>query len=83
MKQLTLRSIPEELQQAIKSQARTHGESLNKSAIRLLKQAVGLDRPSRKKRDLSAIAGCWSAREGEEFEGHMRVFEALDEELWQ
>ena len=56
MRQITVRGIPEDLQREIQSRARANGESLNKSVIRLLKQAVGLDRPEKKKRDLSALA---------------------------
>ena len=82
MRQITVRGIPEDLQREIQSRARAHGESLNKSVIRLLKQAVGLDRPEKKKRDLSALAGTWGSREATEFERNVRVFEAIDEDLW-
>ena len=55
---------------------------MNKTVIRLLKQAVGLDRPEPKKRDLSAIAGTWSAQESDEFDENTRIFEQIDQELW-
>lgn len=82
MRQITVRGIPDDLQREIQSRARAHGESLNKSVIRLLKQAVGLDRPAKKKRDLSALAGKWEAGEAAEFERNVRVFETIDEDLW-
>lgn len=82
MRQITVRSIPEDLQREIQSRARARGESLNKSVIRLLKQAVGLDRPEKKKRNLSAMAGKWGAREATEFERNVRIFETIDEDLW-
>ena len=83
MRQITLRGIPEDLKREIQSRARARGESLNKSVIRLLRQAVGLDRPERKKRDLSALAGKWGSREATEFERNVRVFETIDADLWQ
>ena len=82
MRQITVRGIPKELEQEIEARARAHGESLNKSVIRLLKQAVGLDRPQKKKRDFSALAGKWGARESSEFERNVRLFETIDEEVW-
>lgn len=82
MRQITVRAIPDDLGREIEAQARAHGESRNKSVIRLLKQAVGLDRPTRKKRDLSAFAGKWAEREAAEFDGNVRVFETIDEDLW-
>ena len=82
MRQITVRGIPGDLQREIQSRARANGESLNKSVIRRLKQAVGLDRPEKKKRDLSALAGKWESGEAAEFERNVRVFEAIDEDLW-
>ena len=82
MRQITVRGIPEDLQRELQSRARANGESLNKSVIRLLKQAVGLDRPEKKKRDLSTLAGKWESGEAAEFERNVRVFEAIDEDLW-
>ena len=82
MRQLTVRGIPEELELEIQSRAQADGESLNKAVIRLLKQAVGLDRPQRRKRDLSVLNGKWDSEEAAEFDDNVRVFEAIDEELW-
>ena len=82
MRQITVRGIPEELEREIQSRARAHGESLNKSVIRLLKQAVGLDRPEKKKRDLSALSGKWGSAETAQFESNVRIFDAIDEDLW-
>ena len=82
MRQITVRGIPEDLQREIQSRARAEGESLNKAVIRLLKQAVGLDRPQRRKRDLSALNGRWDSKEAAEFNDNVRVFDAIDEDLW-
>ena len=82
MRQITVRGNPEDHQREIQSRARANGESLNKSVIRHLKQAVGLDRPEKKKWDLPALAGKWESGEAAEFERNVRVFEAIDEDLW-
>ena len=83
MRQITVRGITDDLQREIQSRARSHNESLNKAVIRLLMQAVGLDRPDKKKRDLSDLAGSWGESEASEFEQNVRVFETIDEDLWQ
>ena len=61
--------------------ARASGESLNRTLIRLLREAVGLN-PTRKKRDLSALAGTWSQEEADEFDREVRQFGEIDDELW-
>ena len=55
--------------------------ALNRTLIRLLREAVGLN-PTRKKRDLSALAGTWSHEEADEFDREVRQFEEIDDELW-
>ena len=82
LNQITVRAIPDELKREIESRAQADGESLNKSVIHLLKQAVGLDRPERKKRDLSAFAGTWTEAEAAEFDRSVRIFDTIDEDLW-
>ena len=82
MNQLTLRNIPEDLEREIRRIAEERRTSINKTVRELLYRALGIDRSSEKKRDLSAFAGFWDEREAEEFEKATDVFEAIDEELW-
>ena len=72
--QTTIRDIPKDLEHALRERARRSGESLNRTLIRLLREAVGLN-PPRKKRDLSALAGTWSQEEADEFDRQVRWLE--------
>jgi len=82
LKQLTLRNIPEDIEREIRRIARERGSSINKTIHELLGEALGIDRTSRKKRDLSDFAGFWDKEEAKEFEKATEVFEKVDEELW-
>ncbi len=82
MKQITVRNIPEELEKEIRRIARERGISINKTIHELLGEALGIDKSSGKKRDLSEFAGFWDEEEAEEFEKATEVFERVDEELW-
>lgn len=79
--QTTIRDIPDDLEHALRQRARRSGESLNRTMVRLLREAVGLN-PPRKKRDLSALAGTWSQEEADEFDRQVRRSEQIDAELW-
>ena len=79
--QTTIRDIPEDLEHALRERAHRSGESLNRTMIRLLSEALGLN-PPRKKRDLSALAGTWSQEEADEFDRQVRRSEQIDAELW-
>ena len=72
--QTTIRDIPKDLEHALRERARRSGESLNRTLIRLLREAVGMN-PPRKKRDLSALAGTWSQEEADEFDRQVRWLE--------
>jgi len=82
MKQLTLRQIPQPVEQALRRRARRTGTSLNKAAIATLAGGLGLEQGPRKKRDLSRLAGRWTAEEAEQFAETLAVFEEIDEEVW-
>ncbi|MCP4750728.1 MAG: hypothetical protein GY866_07540 [Proteobacteria bacterium] len=82
MSQITLRKIPENLEKQIRVLAQKNHTSLNKTIIDLLEKALGTERTSKKKRDLSQLAGTWSEREAKEFEKNISQFERIDEEIW-
>jgi hypothetical protein len=83
MNQLTLRQIPDDLNKALRLVAKSKNSSLNKVIITLLKKILGLDLGLRKKRDLSKLAGTWNQKQVSEFTSNTRIFEKIDEELWQ
>lgn len=83
MNQLTLRQIPDDLNEALRQAAKSKNSSLNKVIITLLKKILGLDLGTRKKRDLSKLAGTWSQKQVSEFAGNTQMFQKIDAELWQ
>ena len=83
MKQLTLRQIPEEVEDELRQRASQNGTSLNHTAIDALRRGLGLAPPVRRRRDLSCLAGKWTDEEADAFDENVRIFEQIDEELWQ
>ena len=86
MNQLTLRGFDDELSERLQELAEKEHLSLNKAALKLLRQATGLNAgESSQKRVGSALdefIGCWSPGEAKEFDGQVKVFEQVDPELW-
>ena len=86
MNQLTLRGFDDELGERLQELAEKDHLSLNKAALKLLRQATGLDagEPSRKRvgSALDEFIGCWTPSEAQEFDREVRVFEQVDPELW-
>jgi plasmid stability protein len=86
MKQITIRSIPDEVQKTVRKEAARKGVSLNKAIISLLEQAVGTKAPEKKKRilytDLDHLAGLWSREEAAEFDKNLKIQRKVDAELW-
>lgn len=82
MNQLILRQIPDDLNTALRKTARREGSSLNKLTIGLLKKSLGLQDSSRKKRDLSKLAGTWTKQQAEDFLQNIEQFEKIDPEIW-
>jgi len=86
MNQLTLRGFDDELGQRLRELAEKEHLSLNKAALKLLRQATGLDArdPSSKRigSALNEFIGCWTPSEAQEFDRQVKVFEQVDPELW-
>ena len=82
MKQLTVRNVPRHLSEALDAERRRRGESLNRTVLALLQQALGLGEGEPRENGLRALAGTWSAAELRAFESATSAFEAVDEELW-
>jgi hypothetical protein len=83
MRQLTLRAIPENVERMLRQISRTNRTSINRTAIELMKKALGISDSTRKRRNVSALAGTWTAKEAEEFEKNIAVFETIDREVWE
>ncbi len=86
MKQITLRSIPDEVKKTVQREAEKKGVSLNKAIISLLERAVGTKPPEKKKKvlyhDLDHLAGLWSREEAATFDKSLKAQRKVDSELW-
>ena len=82
MSQMTIRNLPPALEERLRSEAMRTSTSLNKTVIQLLKEATGLQAEAGSKRDLSALAGRWTAAEAEEFDRAVEKLAGIDEEIW-
>ncbi len=86
MKQITIRSIPDEVKKTVQKEAAQKGVSLNKAIISLLERAVGTKPPEKKKKvlynDLDHLAGLWSREEAAEFDKNLKAQRKVDAELW-
>ena len=82
MHQMTLRQIPDQVEERIRQLSAKNGESINKTTLKLLMKATGCKTEGMKKRDLSALSGTWSKNEAREFEEAVKIFEQVDGELW-
>lgn len=81
MNQLTVRNIPAAIQTKLRSLAERSGLSINQTVIHLLETATG-GKPEARRRDLSALAAKWDAREADAFDRATAPFESVDEEVW-
>ena len=81
---MTLHGIDETLTQALKELARNQGVSLNTLALRLIREATGVDKRKRTQvhNDLDTLAGTWSEMDEFTFQSATRSLETIDEEMW-
>ena len=86
MKQITLRSIPDEIEVIVKKEAKAKGLSLNKAFITLLEKATGVKIKDKKKKalyhDLDNLFGAWSKNDAATFNNSLQLQRKVDEELW-
>ncbi len=83
MSQITLRNLPEIINQRIRQLSQESGLSLNKTIIELLGKSLGIrGNNPKQKRDVSKLAGTWSKKDENEFNKNTAVFNNIDQELW-
>ena len=83
MNLISLRNLPPEVARIIQQRAREQGISLNKAVIRLLEEALGVEkRPERRYDDLDWLAGAWSKKEAEELEKGIAAQRQIDPRVW-
>lgn len=83
MSQITLRQIPDVLDQQLRSLAGKNKTSLNKIVLSLLMKILGLPDNSDKKRDLTDLCGTWNKHQYDEFQNNTEEFNKIDPEIWE
>jgi hypothetical protein len=86
LKQLTVRGLDEDLDQALKREAEEQGLSVNRFVVRVLREAVGLylnPVDTREFHDLDHLAGTWSETDAEELDNALDEQRQIDKSLWQ
>ena len=79
--QYTIRSVPAEVDQALRQRARRESKSLNAVTLEALARGLELDAAREVFTDLDDLIGSWQEDPG--FDRAIAEFERIDEELWQ
>jgi len=84
MTSMTLRGIDDTLAQTLKELARSQGISLNALALRLIREATGIDKRKRTTvhYDLDTLAGTWCKEDEVAFQAATSPLQVVDEEIW-
>lgn len=82
MKTMTIRNIPDGVATFLSGRAAREGRSINATTVSLLARAAGLEPSQRKRRDLSWLAGSWTAAESRRFDATVADCRKIDEEGW-
>lgn len=86
MGQVTLRGVDEKTGNMLKAEARRRGQSVNRTVLELIREAMGqADDPGQGRRafdDLDHLAGTWTADDAAEFLAAAGEHRAVDDGLW-
>jgi hypothetical protein len=77
---LTIRNVPPELADALESEKRRRGTSLNQTVLDLLQSSLGVR--GTRSNGLARLAGTWSEDEHQDFLRNVAPFSDIDPELW-
>ncbi len=80
MKAITLRNIPPDLAAALDREKRRRGQSLNRTAIDLLRQGLGVG--TTRSNGLARLSGGLSRERVRELEEALAPFDEIDPEMW-
>lgn len=80
---MTIRQIPETVENKIKDLASKSGLSINKTVLMLLTKSLGMTESGKVKRDISKLAGTWSKKDQADFDKSMEVFDKIDQDIWE
>lgn len=84
MTTMTVRGIDDSLAQTLKELAHSQGVSLNTLALRLIREATGVNKRKRTAlhHDLDCLAGTWSEEDEAIFKQAVEPFDMIDAEIW-
>lgn len=78
--QYTIRTIPSEIDRALRQRAKREAKSLNAVVVDVLARGLALDAGPVRHTDLDHLIGTW--QEDPEFDRTIAGFERVDVELW-
>ena len=78
--QYTIRTVPPQIDRALRERAEREGKSLNEVALAALARGLDLEDQPVRRRDLSAIAGSWVR--DREVDRALDEQRAIDPDLW-
>jgi len=79
--QYTIRAVPAEVDQALRSNCARENRSLNEYVVETLKGGVGLSDSPHEFHDLDHLAGTWVA--DADCDKVLAEFDKVDEDMWQ
>ena len=84
MKSFTIHKLDAEAAARLEQRARQERMSINKTAKKLLREALGVGDPALRdhRDDFVEFLGTWTEEEAAEFEEAVRVFNEIDAEAW-
>jgi hypothetical protein len=84
MKILSLRGIDEEMEKALRKEAKRTKTSINTSILNLMRESLGLRKKKRNRvyQDLDELAGTWSEKDEQIFSENTQFFDKIDKEIW-
>ena len=84
MKSFTIHKLEDEVYEKLEELARREQMSINKTAKKLLRKALGVGDSSvaERRKHFEEFFGTWTEEEAAEFEEAVRVFDEIDEESW-
>ena len=82
MKTITIRNVSAELAEALETETRRRGLSLNRTVLAVMGEALGVPSGRTRSNGLRSLAGTWSEEESRQFEEAVAPFSELDEDLW-
>ena len=78
--EFTIRSVPPEVDLALRIRAEREGKSLNAVVLEILADGIDLDGAAGEYHDLDDLVGSW--KEDPEFDAALAKFEKIDDDDW-